>query len=51
LYIDCYTDDSTISLNFVGLDDVKFHFCERLYGLEYGLKSEVSVCLPECCVV
>jgi len=25
------------------LDDLSFHFCERLYDLEYGRKSAVSV--------
>jgi len=33
------------------LDDVYFHFCDRVYDLEYGRKSEVSVRLLLCCVV
>ena len=33
-----------------GLDDVYFHFGGRVYDLEYGCKSEVSVRLFVCCV-
>jgi hypothetical protein len=52
LCINCCTDDSTISLNFVEIKQCIFpFFCERVCDLEYGSKSEVSVCLLVCCVL
>jgi len=33
------------------LDDIYFHFCDRIYDLECGRKSGVSVRLLVCCVV
>jgi hypothetical protein len=33
------------------LDDVNFHFCERVYYLVYGRNSDVSVGLLVGCVV
>jgi hypothetical protein len=33
------------------LDDVNFHFCERVHDLEYGRKCEASVRLFVYCVV
>jgi len=34
-----------------GLDDVNFHFCERVYNFECRRKSSVSVGVLVCCVV
>jgi hypothetical protein len=51
LYINCCTGDCTISLNFVEVRLFEFTFCESVYDLEYGRKSQLSVRLLVCCVV